>query len=89
MIIAFVLAAVSSIGTTLMWTGGLVWLYLEAPDFLAVLGERIIVFFPAVAGVALSVGNMDRKLGNPPGLWAAAIWNVVLVVGYLLVLALA
>jgi len=89
MIIAYVLAVISTIGLSLLLPGILAVLYIDLPNFVGVLVERMLVFFPAVAGVALSVGTMDKKLGNPAGLWAVAIWNVALVVAYLLVLIIA
>jgi hypothetical protein len=33
------------------------------------------VFVPAIVGLALSVSGLDRRLSNPPAIWAAVIWN--------------
>lgn len=42
-----------------------------------------LIMIPALIGLALSIGSMDRRAGNPPLVWIAVIWNVVLTVGWL------
>lgn len=86
MIVSYVLAAISSVGIAMMFTGGMAQIEEGLPNFVAVLVERFLAFFPSVAGVALSVGSLDKKLGNPAALWVAGTWNVVLAVAYLVIL---
>jgi hypothetical protein len=88
MIIAYVLACVATIGTVLLLTGKLAFLFLRYPQFLAELTVALLSFHPALAGVALSVGSMDRKLGNPPVLWAVATWNMILLVAYMVLVVI-
>lgn len=89
MILGFVFASIATGGMLLLLTGGMLSFYLNSPPFVAVILERLLTFFPALAGVALSVGSLDKKLGNPPALWAAAIWNMILLIGYVIVLIFA
>ncbi len=39
----------------------------------------LLVFMPALVGVALSLATLDRRLNNPPVVWVAIIWNIVIV----------
>jgi hypothetical protein len=90
MAFAYVLAVISTIGMLLLLLGALAPLYTEiSVQLVAVIVERLLTFFPALAGVACSVGVMDQKLGNPTALWVAAIWNTILLVAYLVVLFIA
>lgn len=44
-----------------------------------------LAFVSIIVGTGLGFGALDRRLGNPPSLWGAAIWNSV-VLGIFLVL---
>lgn len=44
----------------------------------------LIVMVPGVTGLGLGFGAIDRRLSNPGILWAATIWNGVIVAGLLL-----
>lgn len=35
----------------------------------------IFVFIPTLAGIGLSVGTLESRLGNPPAVWGAVAWN--------------
>lgn len=89
MVISYVLAVINTIGIAMLFLGGMAGIEEGLPTILAVLVERLIAFFPALGGIALSIGALDKKLGNPAALWIAGIWNVVLAVAYLAVLLIA
>lgn len=44
----------------------------------------ILVLVPAVAGTAMSIGGIDRRLGNPPAIWVSAVWNGIILLVFLL-----
>jgi hypothetical protein len=73
--IAFALAIWATIGTALLFTGAAS----EAGEAGAmVLG--ILVGMPAIIGGGVGIACFERRLGNPPVVWVAAIWNIVLLV---------
>lgn len=39
----------------------------------------LVVLVPSIAGVGVGLGAIDRRYRNPPSLWAATIWNGVLL----------
>lgn len=84
MIGGFVLAAIGTTGFGLLLTGVLVQLVAERMD-LRMLGYLIllVIAVPSLVGMALTFGAMDKKLGNPPVLWVAAIWNLVIAASFL------
>jgi len=43
-----------------------------------------LVFIPTLIGIALGVGSLDRRLGNPPLMWIGAIWNGAMVAIFVL-----
>ena len=45
-------------------------------------------FIPALVGMALGLGSIDRRLSNPPIIWIGAIWNIVIVVLWLLLVVI-
>ena len=34
-----------------------------------------LIFIPSLIGTGLGIGSLDKRLGNPPSVWIAAIWN--------------
>lgn len=78
LILSYVLAGISTAGTALS-------LVVASQTSPAAAGAMfsLLSFVPAVAGTALAMSAMERKLGNPPALWGAAIWNGLLVVMFL------
>ncbi len=44
----------------------------------AIIGSAMIC--PALSGLALSCGSLDRRAGNPVLVWVAVAWNVVLTI---------
>jgi hypothetical protein len=38
------------------------------------------MILPALIGLALSCGSMDRRAGNPPLVWVALVWNIIMTV---------
>jgi hypothetical protein len=74
-ITAFALAIWATIGTVLMFTGLASRL---GQGGAAILG--ILVVIPAIIGGGVGIACFERRLGNPPVVWAAAIWNIILLV---------
>lgn len=46
----------------------------------------IILIGPSIAGVALGVGVMDRRLPNTMAMWIATVWNGLILGGFLLMM---
>jgi hypothetical protein len=44
----------------------------------------LLVLLPAIIGMGLGFSAVDRRLVNPPVLWIATIWNILIVGGFLL-----
>lgn len=44
----------------------------------------IFVFIPSLVGTALSISALDRRLSNPPVIWVAIVWNVLVLAVLLL-----
>jgi hypothetical protein len=44
----------------------------------------LLVFVPILGGTALSFSALDKRLGNPPAVWGAVIWNSVLLAFWVL-----
>jgi len=44
----------------------------------------LIVLIPAMVGMSLGMGAIDRRLTNPHILWVATIWNGVIIVIFIL-----
>jgi len=42
------------------------------------------ILVPAIVGLSLGLGAIDRRLVNPPSLWVATIWNGLIVAAFLL-----
>jgi hypothetical protein len=42
----------------------------------------LFVLFPALIGVGVGIGSLDRRLGNPWYVWGGAIWNGLILAGF-------
>ena len=69
---AFALAIWCTLGLAFLFIGAAADVEEEALG--AVVG--FLVFIPAIIGFALGLSSFDRRLGNPPVVWVAALWNV-------------
>lgn len=89
LIISFVLAAWSTLGLAVLLSGALAD-RLNSKSEVEALGVAInlLIFAPAIAGMALGFAGYDRKLSNPPAIWVAAGWNGLIVIGLLLLTVL-
>jgi hypothetical protein len=80
--VAFALAIWATVGTVLLFTG----LATNADEGTArVIG--ILVGMPAIIGGGVGIACFERRLGNPPIVWVAAIWNIILL-GLMLILSI-
>jgi B-box zinc finger protein len=82
---AYALAGVATFGMALVMSGALADMARtkEGETMLGLL-FTFIVLIPAVIGMALGFSAIDRRLANPLSVWVAAIWNVIMVVAFLL-----
>jgi len=85
LVISYVLAVWSSIGVAVMLSGVLASTVQSRSD-LEVLGMvlMLVVFAPCIAGTAIAVGSLDRRLSNPPSVWISVVWNSILLAVLLL-----
>jgi hypothetical protein len=44
----------------------------------------LLVLVPAIVGMGMGFSAIDRRLANPMALWIATIWNIILIVAYVL-----
>ncbi len=77
---AYALAVWCTLGLILLFSGALADMAND-PAGEEALGVVlwIFVFLPALIGTALSLAGFDRRLRNPPAMWVAMIWNLVIV----------
>ena len=82
------LAAWATLGIIVIFSGALAG-SVSSQQELEALGIFIfvVVFVPALGGIGLAFASMERKLGNPPWVWGAVIWNCI-TVGILMLLTL-
>jgi hypothetical protein len=88
LILAYILAVWTTLGLALLFAGalaGMVKTNADEESFGTVFA--VIVYLPALAGLGLSVSSIDRKLGTPPVVWGAVIWNLV-IFGVLVILTI-
>jgi hypothetical protein len=45
-----------------------------------------LIMIPGLLGIALALGSLDRRAGNPPLVWIAVIWNIVTAAACLLLM---
>lgn len=48
----------------------------------------VVSFLPAMVGMGLGVGSLDRRLGNPPSVIIAAVWNGLVLGVWLLLIVI-
>lgn len=79
------MAAWSTIGMVLMFSGLLAREFTNEKDLQA-FGVLIgaLVGLPSLIGGGLGISSLDRRLGNPPIVWVTAIWNILLLSVWLL-----
>ncbi|MFL6216864.1 MAG: hypothetical protein ACJ74J_23480 [Blastocatellia bacterium] len=80
LILSYILAAWSTVALALLFAGALAGLAESKAEqeFIGFIFS-FLIFIPSIAGTALSVSARDRKLANPPSVWAAMIWNSVIL----------
>ncbi len=44
----------------------------------------LLIGMPAIIGGAIGISCFDRRLANPPIIWVVAIWNGVLMAGWVI-----
>lgn len=44
----------------------------------------VFVLVPSICGLGIGLGAIDRRYSNPGSLWAAVIWNGIVLGGFLL-----
>lgn len=78
----FVMAVWGTVGISLLM-GGFFASFLRDPHDIVFLGYVImfVVFLPCLLGFGLSLSAQEKNLPNPPVVWAAVLWNALLVAG--------
>ena len=78
---AYALAAWATLALAVLFSGALAGLVEQSKEAEAAIGvlAGIGIFIPTLAGTALSFSALDKRLGNPPAIWGAVIWNAVLL----------
>jgi hypothetical protein len=88
MITSYVMAAVSTLGMAIVFTGAL----RAIDDRAARTGLAVLLMFVTLIcstiGTAVGFSARDRRLPTPMALWIAAIWNSVMLACYLLTIIL-
>jgi hypothetical protein len=78
LIIAYLLGGWSTLGLALLLSGVFAGMAKSKSDLEAIgVVISMLVFLPALAGIALSISSLDRKLGNPGSVWGAVVWNSI------------
>jgi hypothetical protein len=85
LIISYALAGWATLALALMFSG----VFAEVVDSEAAVRAfemliGIVIFLPTIAGAAVSFSALDKKLGNPPAIWGAVIWNGLLLAVWVL-----
>jgi hypothetical protein len=89
LIIGYALAVWTTVAMAAIFAGALAGTVKTKEDQEMVgIAMALLVFFPALAGAALSVSTIDRKLGTPPVVWGAVIWNSVIVGVWLILIVI-
>jgi len=79
-LISLLLAVVGTAGFVVVMTGSLASVVGSEDNVIAIgLLIFLVWFLLPLVGMALGFGAMDKKLGNPPLLWIAALANLLLV----------
>jgi len=82
---SFALAVWSTVGMTVLLSGALAEM-VQTKEGEAILGMVLSLFLliPSIIGLALGFSAMDRRLVNGPAIWAAIIWNGIILGAFLL-----
>lgn len=72
--VAFALATWATIGIAILFSG---WAQTAGEAAVTVLGMAVAI--PAIIGGGVGIACFERRLGNPPVVWVAAIWNIILL----------
>jgi hypothetical protein len=83
---AYILAAWASLGMVLTFTGALAGFAQDMGETGFGILLAAVVFLPSIIGTALGISTIERRLSNPPVLWGAAIWNGLVMGGFLLMI---
>ena len=78
---AYALAAWATLALAVLFSGALSGMVEQSKEAEAAIGvlAGIGIFLPTLGGTALSFSALDKRLGNPPAIWGAVIWNGVLL----------
>ena len=78
---AYALAGWATLAIAVLFSGALGEMFDHSKEAQAVVGllAGILIFVPTLGGTALSFSALDKRLGNPPVIWGAVIWNGVLL----------
>ena len=79
-IMAYALAVWGTVALAGFTSGALGALLKTKPDRATVgIVYAVFIFFPAVIGAAMGISSFDKRLSNTAWVWAAAIWNGLLL----------
>ncbi len=82
---SFALAVWCTIGLAILLSGALADTVQTKEGEQAVgVALTFLLLIPAIIGMALGFSAVDRRLPNPPVLWIATIWNILIVGGFVL-----
>lgn len=86
MIISFVLAGGATLGMILCFGIAVAAGESRGTEQLVGFLFMLLVLVPSIAGIAVGLGAIDRRRKNSPALWAAVIWNGLLLASFLLLM---
>jgi hypothetical protein len=80
LIFSYLLAVWCTLGVAVLLSGKLAG-FTHTPEDLQALGTMLMlfVFVPALVGVGLAFGSLDRRLGNPVSVMISVVWNSIIV----------
>lgn len=86
LVFSYILAAWCSVGLVLLFSGVFARMMRTSED-VEMIGIVIWIgiMIPSLIGTGLSVGSMDKRLGNSTAVWIATIWNAI-ILGVLILL---
>jgi hypothetical protein len=81
---SFVLAAWTTIGMTCLVSGAFSGIATSKEDT-AALGYALLFFVlaPGITGLAVGISAKHARLGNPPAIWIAIVWNAILIASFI------
>jgi hypothetical protein len=77
---AYCLAAWTTLGIIALMAGAFKGMKAEEAGIIL----QIFVFVPALVGIGVAFGSLDKRLGNTASVWVAVIWNAIILVILLL-----